>query len=66
MQDGRIPMYIEEGEAVDELIATYGPGSVSRSEPDDQGTLLYKVADGRVWEIDGKKVKLVREAAPDG
>lgn len=62
VSEGRIPMYIEEGQAVDKLVEEYGMGSVSRRDPDNKGPLLFKLADGRIWEIDGTEVKQVREA----
>ncbi len=62
MVEGRVPMYIEEGEAVDKLVEEHGPGSISRRDPGDKGPLLFKLADGRIFEITGAKVDQVRDA----
>jgi hypothetical protein len=54
-------MYIEEGEALDALVERFGPGSVSRRDPGDEGPLVFKPKAGGVYEIDGNQVTVVKE-----
>lgn len=63
MSHGRIPMDARETEALDELVREHGIGAVSRRDPNEEGPLLFKLRDGRQWEIAGDGVvKLTREA----
>lgn len=51
MLDGRIDMTEGEEQAVDALQAELGRGALSRRDPGDEGPVLFKLRDGRVYEI---------------
>lgn len=62
MTEGRIPMYIEEGRALDKLIEEYGlPLSVSRRDPGEKGPLLVKFEDRGDWVVEDGEARPVTE-----
>ena len=60
MQEGRIDLSEAESERIDALEQEYGRGNLSRRDPGEKGPVLYKLRDGRMWEVTDTTIEQVR------